>query len=297
MMRLVLISLTLVNCGVAFVAPRPPGVLTRPLGKTRGEDAAPLGDEVEAYWAKHGSKWRRPLALLDVRAAWVAGELDGVLPSGRPSRGASDERLISVAQAIELFDRDVVQIRRRFRNATPADLAPRYERVAAARLALQRAGTWATAVVEAEKRRAFDRAMVEGDVEAEDASPAASRAVATVLSPLLKAAANARNQADGGSLLAMAELLEAAGDDVDERWVTGALLADFEAEVQKIEPRAKAPQTYSATSDAARDEADGASGALLGVGLAVVAIVAQQLLSASSGGGGGGGGLEGFPTI
>ena len=95
----------------------------------------------------------------------------------------------------------------------------------------------------------------------------------------------------------MAELLEAAGDDVDERWVTGALLADFEAEVQKIEPRAKAPQTYSATSDAARDEADGASGALLGVGLAVVAIVAQQLLSASSGGGGGGGGLEGFPTI
>ena len=66
-------------------------------------------------------------------------------------------------------------------------------------------------------------------------------------------------------------------------------------EVQKIEPRAKAPQTYSATSDAARDEADGASGALLGVGLAVVAIVAQQLLSASSGGGGGG--LVGFPTI
>ena len=45
--------------------------------KTRAVD--PL-DELEAYWQAHGAKWKRTLEILDVRAAWQAGECDGVLP-------------------------------------------------------------------------------------------------------------------------------------------------------------------------------------------------------------------------
>ena len=276
-----------------FVAPRQRYAPPPLRAKTRGE--SPL-EELEAYWAKHETKWKRPLSLLDVRAAWNAGELDGILPSGRPSRGAADARLISVAQAVELYDRDELSVRRRFRNATPSELAPRFERVVAARTELQRAGKWAAAVVESEKRRRFERAVVEGDVEDEDASPAASRAAATLLAPVLKAAAGARNKADGGALLAMTTLQDEAGDDVDEKWVTAALLADLESEVAAIAPREKPAGTYSQAADASRDAADGNEGALLGVGLALVVVVVQTLLG-GGGGGGGGGGLDGFPTI
>ena len=90
--------------------------------KTRALD--PL-DELEAYWQAHGAKWKRTLEILDVRAAWQAGECDGVLPSGKRSRAAAQEKLVDVARALELYDSDELQIRRRFRNATPSELLPR----------------------------------------------------------------------------------------------------------------------------------------------------------------------------
>ena len=49
-------------------------------------------------------------------------------------------------------------------------------------------------------------------MEDAEASPAASRIVATLLSPALKAAANQRSRVDGGQSLAFAELLETAGE-------------------------------------------------------------------------------------
>ena len=96
--------------------------------KTRAVD--PL-DELEAYWQAHGAKWKRTLEILDVRAAWQAGECDGVLPSGKRSRAAAQEKLVDVARALELYDADELQIRRRFRNATPSELLPRWTKIIA----------------------------------------------------------------------------------------------------------------------------------------------------------------------
>ena len=78
----------------------------------------------------------------------------------------------------------------------------------ATRARLQAAGTWEEIVRESDKARAYQRAMVKGEVEDADASPLASRVVATVLSPALKAAASQRSRADGGLSLAFAQLLE-----------------------------------------------------------------------------------------
>ena len=52
-----------------------------------------------------------------------------------------------------------------------------------------------------------------------------------MLSPALKAAAGQRNRSDGGLNLAIAELLETAGDTPAERWLTAVLLAELEGEV------------------------------------------------------------------
>ena len=227
-------------CGEALVGPSSlRSRLTVGAAKTRGESAE---DELERYWAAHGAKWKRPCEMLDVRAAWNAGELDGIMPSGRESRQSKD-RMISVARALELYDEDKLSVRRRFRNSKPEELLPRWKKICARRASLQEQGGWATAVVESEKRRDFQRALIEGEVESADASPAASRAVASMLSPALKAAAKQRNKADGGVLSAMAALQETAGDDVDERWLTAALLADLEAEVSEIEARDAPRQT------------------------------------------------------
>ena len=89
-------------------------------------------------------------------------------------------------------------MRRRFRNLTPAEMAPRWERVKATRARLRAAGTFEAIVAESDKARAFQRAQVRGEVESPDASPAISRVVATVLSPALKAAAAQRSRADQG---------------------------------------------------------------------------------------------------
>ena len=215
-------------------------------GKTRGVD--PL-DELETYWEQHGAKWKRTLEILDVRAAWQAGECDGVLPSGKRSRAAAQEKLVDVARALELYDSDELQIRRRFRNATPSELLPRWTKILEERDRLQDEGAWDAAVVQSEQQREFQQSIVKGEVESADASPALSRAVATALSPVLKAAANTRNKADGGQLLELNKLQETAGADAAERWLTAALLASLETEVASLEPRAAAPQSFRERED------------------------------------------------
>jgi len=212
-----LLTALLVGCrlvrGLRCAAPRPARALCRLRGKTRGVEPAA---ELEEYWSKHGQKWARPLELLDVRAAWASGECDGILPSGRPSRDSQD-RMISVVRAQELYDSDALSVRRRYRNAGAAELAPRWARVLEARAGLVEAGRWDAAVAESAKRRDFEGALLRGEVESPEASPAASRAVATALSPLLKLAASQRDRADGGALTCFAELQETAGDDDEER--------------------------------------------------------------------------------
>eukprot|EP00629_Pelagomonadales_sp_RCC1024_P003498 CAMPEP_0119270292 /NCGR_PEP_ID=MMETSP1329-20130426/7354_1 /TAXON_ID=114041 /ORGANISM="Genus nov. species nov., Strain RCC1024" /LENGTH=284 /DNA_ID=CAMNT_0007270309 /DNA_START=147 /DNA_END=998 /DNA_ORIENTATION=+ len=279
-----LLTALLVGCrlvrGLRCAAPRPARALCRLRGKTRGVEPAA---ELEEYWSKHGQKWARPLELLDVRAAWASGECDGILPSGRPSRDSQD-RMISVVRAQELYDSDALSVRRRYRNAGAAELAPRWARVLEARAGLVEAGRWDAAVAESAKRRDFEGALLRGEVESPEASPAASRAVATALSPLLKLAASQRDRADGGALTCFAELQETAGDDDEERWLTAALLADFESEVAALQPRAKPRPTYSQQADAARDTEEGNAGFIQGAALAVVAIILQQLLTGGGGG-------------
>ena len=120
--------------------------------------------------------------------------------------------------------------------------------------------------------------------------------MATALSPVLKAAANTRNKADGGQLLELNKLQETAGDDAEERWLTAALLASFETEVAGQEARAAPEQRFRQREDeAAAGEGVGFSG--LGVGLAVLTIVLQTALWGSGGDGGGGSVVDGFPTI
>ena len=253
-------------------------------------------DELEAYWQAHGAKWKRTLEILDVRAAWQAGECDGVLPSGKRSRAAAQEKLVDVARALELYDSDELQIRRRFRNATPSELLPRWTKVIEERNRLQDEGAWDAAVVQSEQQREFQQSIVKGEVESADASPALSRAVATALSPVLKAAANTRNKADGGQLLELNKLQETAGSDAAERWLTAALLASLETDVAELEPRAAAPQSFREREDELATE-EGIGFAGLGVGLALVTIVAQNVFFGGGGDGGGGGVVDGFPTI
>ena len=261
--------------------------------KTRAVDPS---DELEAYWQAHGPKWKRTLEILDVRAAWQAGECDGVLPSGKRSRAAAQEKLVDVARALELYDADELQIRRRFRNATPSELLPRWTKILEERDRLRDEGAWDAAVVQSEQQREFQQSIVKGEVESADASPALSRAVATALSPVLKAAANTRNKADGGQLLELNKLQETAGADAAERWLTAALLASLETEVAALEPRAAAPQSFREREDEL-EAGEGLGLFGVGVGLALVTIVAQNVLFGGGDGGGGGGVVDGFPTI
>lgn len=287
-------ALVLLALAAGFRAPLRRGLGTTLLhAKTRAVDTL---DELEEYWNEHSSKWKRPLEILDVRAAWEAGECDGVLPSGKRSRAATAERLVDVARALELFDTDQLQIRRRFRNATPDELLPRWRKVVLKRTRLESEGVWDEAVAASEQQREFQQSIVKGEVESADASPALSRAVATALSPVLKAAANTRNKADGGQLLELNKLQETAGDDAEERWLTAALLASFETEVAGQEARAAPSASFRQREDkAAAGEGVGFSG--LGVGLAVLTIVLQTALWGSGGDGGGGSVVDGFPTI
>jgi hypothetical protein len=201
---------------------------------TAGEELSASDREFLAYWKAHGGKWKTPLRLLDVSTAYELGDLDGILPSGAPSRVKSSERMLTLGRAVELFEKGELQVRKRFRSMTPVDMAPRWDRVMATRARLRAAGTWADIVTDSDRARAYQRARVRGEVEDADASPAVSRVVATVLSPALKAAAAQRSRADGGLSLALAELLETAGDTPAERWLTAVLLAELESEVAEL---------------------------------------------------------------
>ena len=262
-------------------------------GESASEDKKPplsaSDTELLAYWKAHSVKWSTPLRLLDVQAAWTCGELNGVLPSGAPSRVATSERMLSLGRAIELFDKDELQVRRRYRNLTPVELAPRWDRVMATRTRLQAAGTWDEIVRESDKARAYQRAMVRGEVEDADASPLASRVVATVLSPALKAAANQRSKSDGGVSLAFAELLETAGDEPAERWLTAVLLAEFEGEINDLPPAASsmadAPPSF-AQQEAERDVEQANTFGFVGVGAALLVVSAALLVGPGGDAGG-----------
>ena len=239
---------------------------------------ADADDELNAYWQKHETKWRRPLRLLDVFSAWNIGELDGVLPSGNPSRTAQSERMLTLSRAIELFDEGKLDVRSRYRSLGVDELKPRWARIVETRSKLQADKSWDKVVEESDKARAYEKALVEGEVEAEDASPAASRFVATLLSPALKAAAAQRARADGGIRKEYAKLQQSAGADAAERWLTAALLAELESEASKLEPApAKADASPSKSTfdfkarEAERDLEQANFGGLLGVGLALVA--------------------------
>jgi hypothetical protein len=229
------------------LAPHRPSSL-RPVATLRmmsGDDDVPA-QEMLAYWQAHEAKWQTPLRMLDVCAAWGCGELDGVLPSGKASR-TEIERFLTLARALELFEEGKVDVRRRYRNLRVDELRPRWDRVVATRAKLRADNSWDKVIAESDKARRFDLAQVRGEVEDEDASPAISRAVATLLSPALKAAASQRSRADGGVRRAYAELCEAAGEDAAERWLTAALLAELEQEAASL------------PSVSSRNEADGAS--------------------------------------
>ena len=180
------------------------------LGMAEGaKDGAPR------YWEAFGAAWDRPLRTLDVQAAWSCGELDGILPSGRPSRSSTD-RLLTLARALQLYESGDLPVRRRFRNHAASELAPRWERVVARRAAMQADGRWDEILREGEQYRQRINSPL----------GAASRAVSF--------------RPESAERGAFAELLSTAGDDAEERWLTAALLADFEAEVNSL-PAAPAP--------------------------------------------------------
>jgi len=240
---------------------------------------------IENYWKENSAKWEKTLRIFDVRAAWASGSLNGILPSGSPSRGAPNERLIALPRALELFEADEQKflVRRRFRNMSVEELRPRWEAIASKRSALRAEGRWTEVVRESERYRAFERSLVEGKVESADASPAFSRAVATILSPALGAAARQRSRADGGMRAAQVELLDSAGATPDERWVTAALLAELETELEDVPVQTAVTGSLFASEEAERDIADAGSGALYGVIGAVFLFSLQQLLAAGFG--------------
>ena len=126
------------------------------------------------YWQAHESKWITPLRMLDVSAAWGCGELDGILPSGTPSRIEKTERLLTLARAVELFNDGKVNVRRRYRNLQVDELRPRWVRVMATRNKLKADKSFEEVVDESDKARRFVRAQILGEVEDEDASPVVS---------------------------------------------------------------------------------------------------------------------------
>ena len=222
----------------------------RLIGMAEGAKDGALG-----YWEAYGAAWERPLRTLDVQAAWSCGELDGILPSGRASRTSTD-RLLTLARALQLFESGDLPVRRRFRNHAASELAPRWERVVARRAAMQAEGRWDEVLREGEQYRQR--------VIRQQTSP---------LGPLSRAVAGGFRP-EPPERGAFAELLSTAGDDAEERWLTAALLADFEAEVSSL-PAAAAPapaRSYSAGFAAREAERDveearafGASGVVAGL--------------------------------
>ena len=239
--------------------------------------AADADDELNAYWQKHETKWRRPLRLLDVFSAWNIGELDGVLPSGNPSRTAQSERMLTLSRAIELFDEGKLDVRSRYRSLSVDELKPRWARIVETRSKLQaiklghgRRGVGQGARVREGARRG--RGRVGGRV--------ACRLTLCGDAALARAQSGrgAARPADGGIRKEYAKLQQSAGADAAERWLTAALLAELESEASKLEPApAKADASPSKSTcdfnarEAERDLEQANFGGLLGVGLALVA--------------------------
>ena len=194
--------------------------------------------------------------------------------------------MLTLGRAVELVGQGKLQVRRRFRNMTSFEMAPRWDRVMATRARLQAAETWDEIVHESDKARAYERALVRGEVEDATASPVISRVVTTVLSPALKAAAAQRSRADGGLRLAFAELLETAGASPSERWLTAVLLAELEGEVAELPPAPQPTATSPfAEQEAQRDVEQANSFAAIGVVAAALVVLAQALDGGLGGGG------------
>ena len=213
-------------------------------------------DGAPRYWEAFGAAWERPLRTLDVQAAWSCGELDGILPSGKPSRSSTD-RLLTLARALQLYESGDLPVRRRFRNHAASELAPRWERVVARRAAMQADGRWDEILREGEQYRQRINSPL----------GAASRAVSF--------------RPESAERGAFAELLSTAGDDAEERWLTAALLADFEAEVNSL-PAAPAPapaRSFSAGFKAREDERDEEKAQAFGVSGVVAGLLFGGLLN------------------
>ena len=240
------------RCPPPFTDRCPPRLTDRcHIGMAEGaKDGAPR------YWEAFGAAWERPLRTLDVQAAWSCGELDGILPSGKPSRSSTD-RLLTLARALQLYESGDLPVRRRFRNHAASELAPRWERVVARRAAMQADGRWDEILREGEQYRQRINSPL----------GAASRAVSF--------------RPESAERGAFAELLSTAGDDAEERWLTAALLADFEAEVNSL-PAAPAPapaRSFSAGFKAREDERDEEKAQAFGVSGVVAGLLFGGLLN------------------
>ena len=251
------------------------------------------------FWTKYEDSWRTPLRLLDVKTALSAGECDGVLPSGRPSRGAPDEQLLSLGTAYALFEEDKLSVRRRFRSMTAAELLPRWEAVAAKREALQSqgGGIWDQAVREVDTATAAQRALLEGDYDKARAATGGGdsdrfeAAAVKAFSPVMRGLANTMNRADGGAAMARLALLESAATSSD-RWLTSALLEELEKEARRIGDEKRASPSEDRDNRAFQSaeelvenvQREGVDAGVLGVLGAVVVFAAQQFLSGNMGG-------------
>lgn len=252
-----------------------------------------IDPELSSYWKAHSASWEAPLRKLDVRAAWGCGELDGILPSGAASRVETQERFLTLGRALELFESDQLQVRRRFRGSSETEMATRWNRVMGDRAALQASGRWEIIVKESDAARKFGKARLEGGVEDADASPALSRVVVTLLSPALKAAAKQRARADSGFELSLAELMDTAGANPAERWVTAKLLAEIEEEIGALPVAKPAPPSSSfAAGEAQRDVEQATNMGFYGIGAALLVVFLQALLFGGGGLGGGFGGAQ-----
>ena len=263
------------------------------------------------FWTKYEGSWQKPLRLLDVKTALSAGECDGVLPSGRPSRGAPDEQLLSLGTAYALFEDEKLLVRRRFRSMTAAELLPRWEAVAAKREALRRQGgeIWDQAVREVDTATAAQRALLEGDYDKARAATGGGdsdrfeAAAVKAFSPVMRGLATTMNRADGGAAMARLDLLEAAATSSD-RWLISALLEELEREARRIgdERRASSSEDrgnrpfQSAEELVENAQREGADAGVLGVLAAVFVVAAQQFLSGNMAGSGSLDGLGGVAS-
>lgn len=98
------------------------------------------------YWARHEDMWARPLALLDIQAALLSGELET----------AAISRIGSLAEAVERLEQGKLDVRRRYRGLTAAALLSRFRLVARRRAQLRARGPaqWAAQLARADVSRA-----------------------------------------------------------------------------------------------------------------------------------------------